>query len=91
MMQFLRCGISVGPRAGRSIAAAMLLVSAADFVARAFDRFARADEAHADAGAGLGLAIVQAIAVAHDGTAHVRADGGPADVWISLPADPTTW
>jgi len=29
MMQFLRCGISVGPRAGRSIAAAMLLVSAA--------------------------------------------------------------
>ena len=62
-----------------------------DFVSRAFDRFARADEAHADAGAGLGLAIVQAIAVAHDGTAHVRADGGPADIWISLPADPTTW
>ena len=29
MMQFLRCGISVGPRAGRTIAAAMLLVSAA--------------------------------------------------------------
>src|SRR5690349_9127219 len=36
MMQFLRCGISVGPRAGRSIAAAMLLVSvAATFDARA--------------------------------------------------------
>jgi two-component system, OmpR family, sensor kinase len=61
-----------------------------DFIPRAFDRFARADEAHAGAGAGLGLAIVHAIAVAHDGTAHVRADGDPADVWISLPADSTT-
>jgi lipopolysaccharide export system protein LptA len=36
MMQFLRCGISVGPRAGRTIASAMLLVSAAaTFDARA--------------------------------------------------------
>jgi signal transduction histidine kinase len=61
-----------------------------DFIPRAFDRFSRGDEAHAGAGAGLGLAIVHAIAIAHDGTAHVRADGNPADIWISLPADPTT-
>ena len=61
-----------------------------DFIPRAFDRFTRADTAHTGAGAGLGLAIVHAIAVAHDGTAHVHTDGNPADIWISLPADPTT-
>jgi signal transduction histidine kinase len=61
-----------------------------DFIPRAFDRFSRADEAHAGAGAGLGLAIVHAIAVAHDGTAHVSADSDPADIWIILPADPMT-
>jgi len=61
-----------------------------DFIPRAFDRFSRADEAHTGAGAGLGLAIVHAIAVAHDGTAHVLADGNPADIWITLPADTTT-
>lgn len=59
-----------------------------EFIPRAFDRFSRADEAHA--GAGLEPAIVHAIAVAHDGTAHVRADTDPADIWISLPADPMT-
>ena len=59
-----------------------------DFIPRAFDRFTRANEV--DAGAGLGLAIVHAIAVAHDGTAHALADGNPTDIWISLPADATT-
>jgi signal transduction histidine kinase len=61
-----------------------------DFIPRAFDRFTRADPAHAGAGAGLGLAIVHAIAVAHDGTTHVLADGNPADIWISLPTNTTT-
>ena len=61
-----------------------------DFIPRAFDRFTRADTAHAGGGAGLGLAIVNAIAVAHDGTAHLHADGNRADIWISLPADPPT-
>lgn len=59
-----------------------------DFIPGAFDRFTRANEA--DAGAGLGLAIVHAIAVAHDGTAHALADGNPTDIWISLSADATT-
>ncbi len=58
-----------------------------DFAARAFDRFSRADEARRRSGSGLGLAIVQAIAVAHHGSAGVsNRPGGGADVWISLPA-----
>jgi signal transduction histidine kinase len=61
-----------------------------DFVPHAFHRFSRADEPHAGGGAGLGLAIVQAIAVAHTGAAHVPAEGTPADIWISLPAATTT-
>jgi hypothetical protein len=51
-----------------------------EFLPRAFDRFSRADEARArqDGGAGLGLAIVAAIAQAHGGhvTAANRPDGG---------------
>jgi two-component system OmpR family sensor kinase len=56
------------------------------FLERAFERFARADEARTEGGAGLGLAIVQVIAEAHGGAAHAsgRAGGG-ADVWLSLP------
>jgi two-component system, OmpR family, sensor kinase len=60
-----------------------------EFVPHAFHRFSRADEAHAGGGAGLGLAIVHTIAVAHGGTAHVLAEGNPADIWISLPAAAT--
>jgi signal transduction histidine kinase len=57
------------------------------FAARAFDRFARADDAHGEGGTGLGLAIVRAIARGHGGDAHIArgADGG-ADVWLALPA-----
>jgi signal transduction histidine kinase len=52
-----------------------------DFVPHAFDRFTRVDVARSRGGAGLGLAIVAAIAGSHGGSAH--ADG--ADVWIQLP------
>jgi signal transduction histidine kinase len=57
------------------------------FVAFAFERFSRADRARGRGGAGLGLAIVDAIARAHGGEAHAanRPDGG-ADVWLALPA-----
>jgi signal transduction histidine kinase len=57
-----------------------------EFLAGAFERFTRADSARGRGGAGLGLAIVRAIAEAHGGTAHARnrPDGG-ADVWLDLP------
>ncbi|MEA2217884.1 MAG: hypothetical protein QOJ35_510 [Solirubrobacteraceae bacterium] len=61
----------------------------ADFLARAFHRFSRADPSHTGAGTGLGLAIVEAIARAHQGTANA-ANGphGGADVSITLPLRP---
>ncbi len=56
------------------------------FLARAFDRFTRADAARARGGSGLGLAIVQSVAQAHGGRARAaNAAGGGADVWIELP------
>ena len=56
------------------------------FLARAFERFSRADEARAGGGSGLGLAIVETVAEAHQGSAHAaNRPGGGADVWISLP------
>lgn len=53
----------------------------------AFDRFSRGDSARGRGGAGLGLAIVAAIAKAHGGSVGIgnRPEGG-ADVWLSLPA-----
>jgi two-component system OmpR family sensor kinase len=59
-----------------------------EFLPRAFERFARPDSgrARADGGAGLGLAIVQAIAQAHGGQATARnRPGGGAVVRIELP------
>jgi signal transduction histidine kinase len=61
-----------------------------DFLDRAFERFTRGDAARREGGAGLGLAIVQAIAAAHAGrAAAVNRSGGGADAWVALPVDPT--
>ncbi len=59
----------------------------AEFLPHAFERFSRADVARAGGGAGLGLAIVDAIARAHGGsvTATNRADGG-AEITLAIPA-----
>jgi signal transduction histidine kinase len=60
-----------------------------DFLPHAFERFWRPDTARTrdDGGAGLGLAIVQAICAAHGGHATARnAPGGGAAVSLWLPA-----
>ena len=61
----------------------------ADFLPHAFERFSRTDAARTGGGAGLGLAIVDAIARAHGGrvTAANR-DGRGAIVTVSLPVQP---
>jgi signal transduction histidine kinase len=57
------------------------------FAAAAFDRFTRGERGRSGEGAGLGLAIVRAIAEAHGGRAGAtNMPAGGADVWISLPA-----
>lgn len=57
------------------------------FLPHAFERFSRADAARAGGGAGLGLAIVDAVARSHGGTvtATNRAEGG-AEVTLRVPA-----
>ena len=56
------------------------------FEARAFERFTRADGGRSGGGAGLGLAIVQAIAAAHGGRAAIASSGEAATtIMLSLP------
>jgi signal transduction histidine kinase len=58
-----------------------------DLLAHAFERFSRAQAARSGAGAGLGLSIVETIAVAHGGVAAVSNDrAGGADVVVRLPS-----
>jgi signal transduction histidine kinase len=60
----------------------------AGFLPHAFERFARPDggRSRSDGGAGLGLAIVQAIAAAHGGTATAaNIPGGGAVISLHLP------
>jgi two-component system, OmpR family, sensor kinase len=79
--------------AGRSDGLAELRVRdegrgfAPEFLPRAFDRFARADEARSSGASGLGLAIVDAVARAHGGTARA-ANGSSAGavVVLAIPA-----
>ena len=59
-----------------------------EVAARAFERFARGDDARTRGGSGLGLAIVEAVAQAHGGAAGIAPSRKGADVWISLPARP---
>jgi signal transduction histidine kinase len=57
------------------------------FLGSAFERFSRGDPARAGRGAGLGLAIVAAIARAHGGTATAsNLPGGGAEVRVTFPA-----
>jgi heavy metal sensor kinase len=57
-----------------------------DLLPRAFERFSRADEAREGSAAGLGLAIVDAIARAHGGFAvAANGNGGGAVVALRLP------
>ena len=53
----------------------------------AFERFSRADDARTHGGAGLGLAIVQAIAQAHGGSASIASPGAPTTVRLAMPAN----
>jgi two-component system OmpR family sensor kinase len=60
---------------------------APDLIGKAFERFTREDRGGGRGGAGLGLAIVAAVAAAHDREAGAaNLPGGGADAWIELPA-----
>ena len=52
-----------------------------EFTDKAFDRFTRADTSRTTPGTGLGLALVQAVAEAHGGTAAVSG----SQVSLTLP------
>jgi signal transduction histidine kinase len=55
------------------------------FLGNAFEPFSRSDTSRSSQGAGLGLAIVDVIARAHDGSAHAANLEPGADVWLALP------
>ncbi|MEU3506423.1 HAMP domain-containing sensor histidine kinase [Streptomyces longwoodensis] len=56
-----------------------------EFLLRAFDRFTRAEASRTGEGSGLGLAFVQAVAVAHGGTARAENTGRGGAVILDLP------
>ncbi len=59
-----------------------------EFVGRAFDRFARGDDAREGPGTGLGLSIVATIAEAHGGRAGLEVGGpGSTTSWLQVPRD----
>jgi two-component system, OmpR family, sensor kinase len=62
----------------------------ADFVPRAFDPLTRADEARRGRSPGLGLAIVAAVAGAHDGSVNISSENGSNVVTLVLPASTAT-
>jgi two-component system, OmpR family, sensor kinase len=54
-------------------------------VAKAFDRFSRAEESRTTTGSGLGLAVVAAVASNHGGTVRIEgAEGGGARVVLDI-------
>ena len=57
------------------------------FVARAFERFTRADPSRHGHGTGLGLAIVDLIARAHGGDAYIVQRPGSCEVGMRMPID----
>jgi signal transduction histidine kinase len=57
------------------------------FVARAFERFTRADPSRHGHGTGLGLAIVDLIARAHGGEAYIVQRPGSCEVGLRLPIE----
>ncbi len=61
---------------------------ATGFIEHAFEPFRRADPARTGSGAGLGLAIVDVIARAHGGAAHVANRDCGTDAWLELPDRP---
>ncbi|MCW2924804.1 MAG: integral rane sensor signal transduction histidine kinase [Thermoleophilia bacterium] len=60
---------------------------APEFAEDAFERFSRDDSARTTSGAGLGLAIVRAIAAAHGGTASIEGEPGASWVQLRIPGD----
>ncbi|MGW1807446.1 sensor histidine kinase [Streptomyces sp. NPDC002078] len=56
-----------------------------EFLPRAFDRFARAEASRTSGGSGLGLAFVQAVAVAHGGGVRAENSPGGAAVTVDVP------
>lgn len=85
--------VSAVPRPGRVV---RITVSdrgpglGAGFEHRAFERFTRGDSAREGEGAGLGLAIVRAVARSHGGAVGLdRREGGGLEAWIELPIGST--
>jgi signal transduction histidine kinase len=56
-----------------------------DFLPRAFDRFARAETSRTSPGAGLGLALVAAVAESHDGTVQAQNTHRGAVITLDIP------